>query len=76
MEIQLNFQWNKGYHFNVIQMGSHFNPVEISMKYQWKYIGNPGTISIEIPMEISMKYHWKYQFKSIGNPVEISMKYQ
>ena len=36
-----------------------YNSKEISMKYQWKSIGNA--------VEISMKYQWK----SIGNLVEI-----
>ena len=53
--------------------------MEISMKYQWKYIGNPAKISIEIPMEISMKYHWKYQWKSTentnGNSLENLLKF-
>ena len=39
------------------------------MKYQWKSIGIP----VEILIEISMKYQL---WKSFGNPVIISMKYQ
>ena len=44
IEIQFSFQWI---------------PVKISMKHQWKSIGNP--------VEISMKF----KLKSIGSPVGI-----
>ena len=61
------------------------NPIQISVKYKWKSIGNPNGYLFEIklefnekcksignPVEISLKYQWK----SIGNPVDISMKFQ
>jgi hypothetical protein len=38
------------------------NPVEISMKYQWKSSGNQ--------VVISMKCQWKY----IGNPVKTHLE--
>ena len=43
-----------------------FNPVEISMKYQFKFQRKTN----ENLVVISIKHQWK----SIGNPIEISMK--
>ena len=46
-----------------------WNPVEISMEYQWKYVGNPAEIlnTNENIFEIKLKF----KLKSNGNPIEI-----
>ena len=61
MEINLQFSWNS-MNFNEIPVGLIENPVEISIKYKWKSIGNQVTILIN------------YQMTSIGSPVKIHLE--
>ena len=62
---QLKFNGN----FNEILMDICFNPVAMSMKYQWKSIVNPVKNHSEIKLEIEIKM-------DIWNSIEITNEIQ
>ena len=65
----MEYSWNL-YEIPV-EINTNGIPVEISMKYQRKSIGNPVKIKKkfnQLPMEINWKFSW--------NSIEISMKFK
>ena len=65
----MKYKWKSSKNFNEI-------PIEISIKYQLKSIGNPVEIQLDIQLEIgNWKLNLKFQWNTNGNPVEILIKY-